>query len=311
MNNQIETRAIELREFADSGPGSFQVYASVFYVLDDYQSMFLPGAFQKGLSNFLQRGFTANSHDWGYDGVIGYPTSAVEDSYGLLCTSEFHSTADAQLVRTKAMERQAAGKKVFASVGFLAVRDMWVEQSSYADVLPQFIPAEKLSAVMAQVASKESIRLILEGELWEYSIVTAPSNMAAEVIEVRSTNPDDGAHGVRYSEELSTALAAVKAVEAAVLRGRDIHAKRHEQRVGRTVSAKNRTALTEMHSSMLEACTAMQGHCETLKSFLDETDPAKSDTLSSDARNAQASLILTQLGLMRMGVPKLTGAILQ
>jgi HK97 family phage prohead protease len=168
------------------GPGSFRGYPSKFYDLDDVADIVLPGAYKDTIEEFLQAGFTAHSHDWGYDGVIGYPVSAVEDEIGLDSVTEFHSTPDAQMVRTKAAERLKAGKKVFLSIGYEVLEAITIRAADYAKELPKYIPAAKLAATLAKARNFTQVRLLKKIHLYEYSLVTAPALRTAEVSEVKS-----------------------------------------------------------------------------------------------------------------------------
>jgi HK97 family phage prohead protease len=309
-----ETRSIELRELSEpvaGDPGGFTAYASTFYTLNSYNNIMMPGAFLKTRDEFLRRGFTAQSHDWGYSGVIGYPVSAEEDEIGLLCETKFHSTEDAQMVRTKAKERLDAGKDVFTSIGFITVRDLWVDCDEYGSVLPSFIPADKLEALMPQITKCSCIRLVFEVDLYEYSIVTAPADSEAEVIEVRGANPENTTNeepaggpraGLRFAEELDAAHAAVEAVGSVVKRQRDLV----EKRAGRAISATRRATL----QGLLDALTPA---CGTLKALLDETAPAEEEAndapLTQEVLHAQKSVILANLGVLRLGMNELSGVL--
>lgn len=299
MNPQIETKSIELKELGAEGPGSFIGYPSKFYGLDDYGDVILPGAYTASIPSFLERGFTAHSHDWGYDGVIGYPTSAIEDSVGLKCETVFHSTEDAQRVRTKASERMAAGKKVFLSIGFITKKALWVDCEDYDAILPAFIPAEKLAVIRSEIDEYCGVRLLMEIELYEYSIVTAPAQRSAEVLEVRSAKPETKTDpattphaGVRFADELATAHAAVKAVGSVAERARDIAAKRREEKAGRAISAARRETLQACYDALTESCTV-------LKAVLDETAPVEDEPKASveDVQKAMAAYARTQARL--------------
>src|SRR5688500_20293766 len=117
----VEHKYIDLAQMKaiTDGAGGFEGYASVFGELDDVGDIILPGAYADTIPTFLEQGFTAQSHDWNVaGGVIGFPTEAREDGEGLFIRNAFHSTPDAQAVRTKVLERKAAGKRVSLSIGY-------------------------------------------------------------------------------------------------------------------------------------------------------------------------------------------------
>src|SRR6185369_16031625 len=110
---------IELKSLktSDSGPGTISGYRAVFSV-DEGGDLILPGAFKDTIPEYLNSGFTAHSHQWSFSEAVGFPLSAKEDSHGFYVVSQFHSTPDAQMVRTKAKERMDAGKQVGFSFGY-------------------------------------------------------------------------------------------------------------------------------------------------------------------------------------------------
>ena len=119
----IERKFVSLVNFKQSseGAGGLEGYASVFNEIDEGGDLILAGAFAETIQAFLQKGFTAHSHDWSVNRAVGYPMEAREDDHGLYVVSKSHSTPDAQMVRTKAAERIADGKQVGLSIGFSPV----------------------------------------------------------------------------------------------------------------------------------------------------------------------------------------------
>jgi HK97 family phage prohead protease len=185
-----ETKYISLREFKaiTDGPGGFRGYVTKFGELDDVGDIILPGAYTDTIEQFLKRGFTADSHDWSFGGgMIGYPISAKEDKTGLLCETKFHSTPDAQSVRTKAQERQEAGLDTFLSIGYeIDGKPIMVYSADYAAELPKYVGGEQLQAALAKAASFRQVRVIPKVHLYEYSLVTVPALQSAAVTGVKS-----------------------------------------------------------------------------------------------------------------------------
>lgn len=279
--SELNRRSIELKELseaADGDPGGFIGYPSRFYDLDSYGDIVMPGAFAKSIPAFLERGFTAHSHDWGYEGVIGYPVEAREDETGLYSETKFHSTPDAQMVRTKVKERIEAGKGVYLSIGFYTGRQLWVSAEDFDDVLPTYLAGmepEAMSALMERCREFPGVRLLFEIDLYEYSIVTAPALRSAEVTEVRSDAPESretvpGA--VTFEDELKAALGAAQAIESAANRAREVHGLRVKK--GAAISAARRETLQQ-------ALDALEPAVAILKSVLDETAPKQEEGKSA------------------------------
>lgn len=177
----------ELRiKMLDEGNGMLEGIGSVFGDLDDVGDIVIKGAFSDTLQDFSDRGFLANSHDWHVDGMIGYPVKAIESDVGLEFAAEFHSTADAQIVRTKAIERLKAGKVVSLSIGFYM--DEWetILPKDYKKRLPEFVPAEKLEATLAKAAAFPMVTIIKRVTLAEISIVPRPALSTAMATVVKS-----------------------------------------------------------------------------------------------------------------------------
>lgn len=191
---EIEHKLIDLNQFkfTDEGPGTIEGYTSVFGELDDGADIALPGNYTDTLPKFLKQGFTAQSHDWSYSGVVGFPTSAREDDHGLYVVSQFHSTADAQDVRTKARERMEAGKDVKLSIGYRPVEVKYIYPAEYEKELPAYIKAGQLSATMEKAKKFPRIRLLVKTELFEHSIVTVPMLNSAQASSIKSVKGASG-----------------------------------------------------------------------------------------------------------------------
>lgn len=183
----VEHKNISLAEFKaiEDGPGGFEGYASRFSELDDVGDIVLPGAYKDTLPQFLKMGFTAQSHDWTVQGLIGYPVEAYEDAEGLYIRSEFHSTADAQDVRTKAQERQRAKKQVSLSIGYDPLEVGWIPANDYATELPKYVRPDLLSETLEKAKQFKKVRLLIKNELYEYGIVTAPALRSAAVTNIK------------------------------------------------------------------------------------------------------------------------------
>lgn len=197
-NDGLERKFIPLADFKGlegAGPGNLEGYVSIFGNLDDGGDIILEGAYpQEVIDDFLKSGFTAHSHIWDVDtGQIGYPMSARADSTGLWVDHKFHSTDDAQRIRTKARERLADGKEVGLSIGYKAGPPTYVAAKDYATELPKYVKAEHLTEAMEKAKRFPRVRVLTKiVGLAESSIVTRAMNMLAMAANVKGDAPGAG-----------------------------------------------------------------------------------------------------------------------
>lgn len=188
MTRQLERKFINFKalKIDEADNGSVSGYRSVFGEIDEGGDIVVKGFFKDGIDEYLQSGFTAQSHDWDFDKAVGYPVEAKEDDYGFFVKSAFHSTPDAQQVRTKALERFAAGKTVGFSFGYSVQQKIVVEPADYKTELPKYLKADTLAANMTKAEGFPKIRILLKGETIEDSIVTASMNKLAMATGIKA-----------------------------------------------------------------------------------------------------------------------------
>lgn len=215
MTKNIERKFTSLKDLkvTDEGPGTIEGYRSVYGVIDEGGDIVIKGAFASTLSDFLHLGFTAHSHDWKFSEAVGFPVDAKEDDFGWWVKSQFHSTDDAQNIRTKAKERMDAGKQVGFSFGYAPKKYTFIEAKDYEAELPKYIKADQLPAMLKKAQDFNRIRVLKEVEAIEDSIVTAPMNKRAAATGVKS----DDAKGM-LSEEMAQTTPSTWEVESAFRR---------------------------------------------------------------------------------------------
>lgn len=186
MNVERKFTALKDLRVSDEGPGTIEGYRSVFGVIDEGGDIIVKGAFADTLEEYKHLGFTAHSHDWTFKEAVGYPMEAYEDDHGWFVSSQFHSTQNAQDVRTIAKERLKAGKQVGFSFGYAPKKFTHIEAKDYEAELPKYIKADLLPAMLQKAQSFNRIRVLKEVEAIEDSIVTAPMNKRAAATGVKS-----------------------------------------------------------------------------------------------------------------------------
>lgn len=139
--------------------GTFELYAAVFGNVDRQDQVIAPNAFTN-LDAFVRDGWGDVNHAWNGLGVATID-AATQDQVGLKIRGRFHSTPDAQEVRTKVRERLERGKTAPCSIGF-RVLDSAVETRDGRRI-------EVLKAI----------------ELYEFSFVALPANPAAGVTRIK------------------------------------------------------------------------------------------------------------------------------
>jgi HK97 family phage prohead protease len=212
---QIERKFIDLKDLTvtDEGPGHISGYRAVFNEIDEGGDLIVPGFFKDCIVEYLEAGFTAHSHDWDFDKAVGYPMVAKEDDHGFFVDSEFHSTSDAQAVRTKAVERKKAGKRVGFSFGYSVSDKSYIEAKDYKEQLPLYVKADRLQANLLKAQKFDRIRILKKGEVIEDSIVTAPMNKLAMATAVKMSILDEG-KGM-LAEEMAQTTPSIWEVESA------------------------------------------------------------------------------------------------
>jgi len=199
--------------------------------LDRGADVLFPGLWKGVLGDFLKEGFVPLSHDWG-SLPIAMPTKAKEVGAELQVEAEFHSTDEAQKAKTVIAERLAKGMTFGLSVGFMADRDGYAFFET-GDALLEF--AEK-GGWDTSLFDKKAIKAYkgwgLRGiwkakELFEFSPCSVPMNAMAQVTALKSL-ADIGSRGdLKFGDHLESVLGAVRGL---VIRGRDIHTSRMEEK---------------------------------------------------------------------------------
>jgi len=144
--------------------GQIDLYAAAFGNVDRAGEVIQPGAF-KNLDKFIDEGWLTVSHNWDRLPVATID-AASQDRKGLRVQASFHSTAEAQAVRTTIRERLARGKSVRASIGYKVTDD------------------ETIAIDGKKVRSLKGI------DLYECSIVNVPANDATMVLGAKHTPVD-------------------------------------------------------------------------------------------------------------------------
>jgi uncharacterized protein len=275
----IEHKSVPLKDLkvSDDGPGTIEGYRSVFGVIDEGGDIVLKGAFAETLSDYLHSGFTAQAHDWDFKEAVGFPVDSYEDDHGWFVKSQFHSTPDAQAIRTKAKERMEAGKQVSFSFGYAPKKYIHIEAKDYEAELPKYIKADLLPAMLKKAQDFNRIRVLKAVEAIEDSIVTAPMNKRAAATGVKSETETKELSEDQIQQVLTSAndefylkvIAASesfesfdKAAPAALKKFIENMQRNHEARVkeGRVLSSSNRATVQKCK----DALTALMGDLDAL-----------------------------------------------
>lgn len=156
--------------------------------LDSYRDVIFPDPFPGTvLSEFLALGFVADTHDWSK--MVAMPLVAEMRGNVLHTEAEFHSTPDAQIIRTKCAERIANNLAVGLSIGFMMEASDYIKFSNGAALL-KYAESKGYDLSRFDVAGitacKSPCQAILKiSKLVEYSVVAAPANPAAWATSVK------------------------------------------------------------------------------------------------------------------------------
>ena len=140
------------------GYGTLIGYAST-YDVDRVNERVIPGAF-KNLAQAKRDGWLALSHDWNAAPIGTLDVLREEPGKGLYFEASFHSTKEAQGVRTVIQERLQRGKAIPLSIGY---------------------------SVLTDRQAPDGVRELVEVDLFEISYVQVPANPMAGAIAAKMT----------------------------------------------------------------------------------------------------------------------------
>lgn len=285
-------RMADLQQVED-GAGGFKGYPTTWYDLDEYGDICLPGTYTRTIPEFLKAGFVSESHEWDVRRVIGMPISASEDDKGFFSEAVFHSDEDSQKIRLKANERMARGMDVALSCGFNTLNWTIVDASSFDSELPKWIPAEFLAKLTPQLTGLPYVRLVHERRLAEYSIVTMPALLTAQVSGVTSaagTLTDD----VPYSRYLATVTDAVGELVRRTSAKSGLLTRQGRKHSGATIGQ-----LTAVRDGLKEIAGSMGEHCDSIDAMIADCAPDEERSAVPDALilAARASVAVMEMQL--------------
>lgn len=178
QRQQIEFRAAPAGVRASGDGGSFDGYASTSWHVDSYLTAFAPGAWTKTLNEQRDRVLVLWQHDpWL---PIGKPTEMAEDGSGLKVSAR---VSEATQQGRDAMALLRDDIPLGLSVGFRTIR-----QRKATDADPLILDDAQIPEWMKQDGSNplDWISVIEEARLYEFSVVSFPANLHAEIETVRS-----------------------------------------------------------------------------------------------------------------------------
>jgi hypothetical protein len=166
--------------------GGLTAYFSTFGTINAHREIIVQGAYDTCAPAFTRDGWLCTDHDWSFEKRCGYIDATRRDTKGQIVDAVFHGDADAQLVRTRTMERMDAGKSVLMSYAFD------VAPSGYRTIPGKEAVKHLINPTPEDVAFCEAgpVALIHEiARVYEASIVSVPSEKHAHAVAVRSDAP--------------------------------------------------------------------------------------------------------------------------
>ncbi len=174
MKHELTFEIKMIEPSGGDGPGGFAGHVAVFGNVDSVGDRIVPGAFAKHLEFFKSSGYASYNH-FGTALPVATIADAYEDAKGLYVEFEFHSTREAQDVRTVIRERLDRGKSVKCSI------------------LYQTIGAKDVTE------NGRTVRDLTELKLYEAGAVAIPVNDQAGVVAAKSAPTPDAIDGARVS----------------------------------------------------------------------------------------------------------------
>lgn len=162
MNKRLD-RPLSVKTLGKDG--TFEGYGSVFHVEDFYRDVVMPGAFEKSLSSWKEKG-TMPALLWSHrhDCPIGVYEEMIEDRHGLLVRGRL--LVDDVVLARETFALMKAGAVSGLSIGYRPV----VEEYDH----------------------KAEINRLKEVDLWETSLVVFPANEAAQVTAIKTIRDFEG-----------------------------------------------------------------------------------------------------------------------
>jgi uncharacterized protein len=188
MNHaNVHYRAFNLQLRNLTNEGVIDGYASVFGVKDSYGTAFAPGAFKRTLASWAETGRPIPML-WQHsiNEPIGVTTEAEEDEFGL--------RIQAKLIMEVGRAREALALAKAGALGGLSIG---------------FSVPQKASDGMPAVTydDERGVEVIREAKLFEYSMVTFPSNQEATIDAVRTHEMPNAARELHATtEKLAAAI---------------------------------------------------------------------------------------------------------
>ena len=183
LDSDLRRKSLPFAVKALAADGTFTLYAGVFNNVDRQDEVLAPGCIAN-LDEFVQSGWGDVNHAWHGLGVATID-SAEQDALGVKITGRFHSTPDAQEVRTKIRERMERGKTAPCSIGY------------------------RVRVAASEMRDGKPITVLKAIDLYEFSFVALPANPLAGVTSVKGLVSLDAARtliaGVKSGRTISKA----------------------------------------------------------------------------------------------------------
>jgi HK97 family phage prohead protease len=164
--------------FTDQENGVFEGYGAVFHNVDLCGDIIAPGAFAKGLKQFLSTGILAWQHEW--EEPIGRPLEVREDGHGLFIKGRISDTERGRDARTLLKDGVIRSLSIgYTPVGKEALR-------SSRDVMTYWRKSgyEPIKSDLERIS--KGARLLTDVRLHEISLVSFAANPQAQVTSVKS-----------------------------------------------------------------------------------------------------------------------------
>ncbi len=157
--------------------GVFEGYGAVFHNVDLCGDIIAPGAFAKGLSQFLKTGILAWQHEW--EEPIGRPLEVREDATGLYIKGRISDTDRGRDARTLLKD----GVIQSLSIGYTPAAKQNLRSSK--DVIAYWTKSgyRPSASDLARIGS--GARLLTDVRLHEISLVSFAANPEARVTQVK------------------------------------------------------------------------------------------------------------------------------
>lgn len=182
MKNEYKSFTLQEVKSTSEGAGFVEGIGNTLFEVDKYGDIAID---YKGINEFVENGSVYDQHgatdggemgDYTIDKQLGTIEEAKAVPNGLYVKWQWHTDSKSQSYKAKIQDKIDRNKNVFLSIGYkLAEPAIYVYQNEFKSKLSEYIPKDKLPAVLKKAEGMQRVRLIVP-KVNEITITPNPVN---------------------------------------------------------------------------------------------------------------------------------------